>query len=111
MIGKKLAGVVGRDVTDDEVARIGFFLYRLLGVAYGIRRGAAGACGPDTLGGHGDGGGVKRVHGRRRALWREGRPRSAQRLRTDALRIPARSENYGLGLGALLMLLEAGLVS
>jgi hypothetical protein len=34
--GKKFAGLVGRDVTDAEAARIGLFVHRSLGVTYGM---------------------------------------------------------------------------
>jgi hypothetical protein len=36
VVGKKLAALAGRDVTDDEAARISLFLHRSLGVAYGV---------------------------------------------------------------------------
>lgn len=39
-----------------------------------------GASVPDTLVWHGDGGGVERVYGRRRVLWRESHPGSGSRL-------------------------------
>src|SRR3712207_7848386 len=35
LAGRKLAGWVGRDVTDDEAGRIGFIVPRPLGVAHG----------------------------------------------------------------------------
>lgn len=34
--GKKLAQMLGRDVTDDEAARISLFVHRSLGVMYGV---------------------------------------------------------------------------
>jgi hypothetical protein len=36
LAGRKLASWVGRDVADDEAARIGFIVHRSLGVAYGM---------------------------------------------------------------------------
>ena len=50
----------------------------------GLRRGAAGARGPNPLGWHGDSGGVERLHGRSDTLRRTRRPRSARLLRTTA---------------------------
>ena len=50
----------------------------------GLRRGASRARGPHPLGGHGDGGGLERLHGRGHTLWRAGRPRSARLLRSPA---------------------------
>src|SRR5918993_1002466 len=46
--------------------------------------GVAGARGPYPLGGHGDSGGLERLHGRSDTLRRESRPRSARLLRTTA---------------------------
>jgi hypothetical protein len=50
----------------------------------GLRRGASGARGSHPLGGHGDCGGLERLHGRGGTLRRARRPRSARRLRTTA---------------------------
>lgn len=36
LAGRKLAGLVGREVTDDEAAGIGSIVHRSLGVAYGM---------------------------------------------------------------------------
>ena len=45
LIGKKLASMVGRDVTDDEAARIGLFLHRSLGIGYGMMAAALARAG------------------------------------------------------------------
>src|ERR671921_2787149 len=37
LAGRKLAGWMGREITDEEAARIGFVVHRSLGVAYGKR--------------------------------------------------------------------------
>jgi hypothetical protein len=50
LIGKKLGSIVGHDdVTDDEAAKIGLFVHRSLGVAWGVTaaalvRGASDQC-------------------------------------------------------------------
>ena len=36
LIGKKLGGIVGHDVTDEEAAKIGLFVHRFVGVAWGV---------------------------------------------------------------------------
>ena len=36
LAGKKLAGLVGREVTDADAAKIGLFVHRSLGVQYGM---------------------------------------------------------------------------
>jgi hypothetical protein len=36
LVGKKLAGVGGREVTDEQAARIGSFVHRSLGMIYGM---------------------------------------------------------------------------
>lgn len=45
LIGKKLASMVGRDVTDDEAAKIGLFLHRSLGIGYGMMAAALARAG------------------------------------------------------------------
>jgi hypothetical protein len=45
LAGRKLAGWVGRDVTDDEAGRIGFIVHRSLGVAYGMTAAALARAG------------------------------------------------------------------
>src|SRR3712207_8955479 len=53
LAGRKLAGWVGRDVTDDEAGRVGFIVHRSLRVAYGMT-----AAGLAEGGGRPGGGGV-----------------------------------------------------
>jgi hypothetical protein len=36
LVGKKLAGLGGREVTDEQAARIGLFVHRFLGMTYGM---------------------------------------------------------------------------
>src|SRR3712207_9299785 len=45
LAGRKLAGWVGRDVTDDEAGRIGFIVHRPLGGAYGMTAAALARAG------------------------------------------------------------------
>ena len=45
LAGRKLAGWVGRKVSDDEAARIGFVVHRSLGVAYGMTAAALARAG------------------------------------------------------------------
>lgn len=40
LAGKKIADMVGREITDEEAAKIGLFVHRLLGVTYGAIGGA-----------------------------------------------------------------------
>lgn len=49
LAGRKLAGWVGREVTDDEAARIGFVVHRSLGVAYGVTAAALARAGKGPL--------------------------------------------------------------
>ena len=49
LAGRKLAGWVGRKVTDDEAARIGFVVHRSLGVAYGMTAAALARAGATGL--------------------------------------------------------------
>ena len=45
LAGKKLAGWVGRDVTDAEAAKIGFVVHRSLGMTYGMTAAALARAG------------------------------------------------------------------
>src|SRR5918998_4674821 len=49
LAGRKLASWVGREVTDDEAARIGFVVHRSLGVAYGMTAAAFARAGARPL--------------------------------------------------------------
>ena len=49
LAGRKLAGWMGREITDEEAARIGFVVHRSLGVAYGITAAAFARAGARPL--------------------------------------------------------------
>ena len=49
LAGRKLAGWIGREITDEEAARIGFVVHRSLGVAYGITAAAFARAGARPL--------------------------------------------------------------
>lgn len=50
LVGRKLAGLVGRDVTDDQAARIGSVVHRVLGMTYGMTAAALARKGVAPLG-------------------------------------------------------------
>jgi len=49
LAGRRLAGWVAREVTDEDAARIGFVVHRSLGVAYGITAAAFARAGTRPL--------------------------------------------------------------
>src|SRR5215208_3184874 len=76
LAGRKLAGWMGCDITDEEAAKIGFVVHRSLGVAYGITAAAFARAGA-----HRCERGSRR--GRRHSCWwtRASSARSSPRLR------------------------------
>src|SRR3712207_5663071 len=49
LVGKKLARLIGRDVTDEGAAKIGFVVHRSLGMTYGMAAAALARRGLEPL--------------------------------------------------------------